>query len=85
MYQCPTCGGGVRFDIASQKLRCDHCQYTYEPESFSTHGAAEEENEFSTTRFLCPQCGAEIIGDDNTAAAFCSFCGASTILESRIS
>lgn len=85
MYQCPTCGGGVRFDIASQKLRCDHCQNTYEPESFSTHGAAEEENEFSTTRFLCPQCGAEIIGDDNTAAAFCSFCGASTILESRIS
>ncbi len=85
MYQCPTCGGGVRFDIASQKLLCDHCQNTYEPENFSTHGAAEEENEFSTTRFLCPQCGAEIIGDDNTAAAFCSFCGASTILEGRIS
>jgi len=55
------------------------------PEECSAYGGAEEETEFETTRFLCPQCGAEIISADNTAAAFCSFCGASTVLQSRIS
>lgn len=33
----------------------------------------------------CPNCGGEILSTDNTAANFCSFCGASTILTSRVS
>ncbi len=85
MYQCPNCGGGLRFDIASQKLVCDHCQTQMAPYDFKESGGAEEETEFEVTKFICPQCGAEIVSSDNTAAAFCSFCGASTILDSRIS
>lgn len=85
MYQCPNCGGGLRFDISSQKLLCDHCQTTMAPYDFRESGGAEEEKEFEATKFICPQCGAQIISSDNTAAAFCSFCGASTILDSRIS
>ena len=30
MIHCPTCGGGVRFDIKSQMLVCDHCDNSYE-------------------------------------------------------
>lgn len=37
------------------------------------------------TIFTCPQCGGELISEDTTAATFCSFCGASTILDSRVS
>ena len=37
------------------------------------------------TVFTCPQCGGELISDDNTAATFCNFCGGATILDSRIS
>lgn len=43
------------------------------------------EEEYEVTIFSCPQCGGEIMSDDITAATFCSFCGASTILDSRIS
>ena len=33
----------------------------------------------------CPNCGGEIISTDERAASFCSYCGASAVLQSRIS
>ena len=42
-------------------------------------------DEMKVTVFECPQCGATIYSADNSAAEFCSFCGASTILNTRIS
>lgn len=85
MYQCPNCGGGLRFDILSQQMKCDFCQTLADPLAFSSFKGAQEDTEFEVTKFLCNQCGAEIISQDNTAAAFCSFCGASTLLMSRLS
>lgn len=86
MYQCRNCGGGLRFDIASQQLKCDFCQSLFPASEFQEDlNGAQEENEFEVTKFICNQCGAEIISQDNTAASFCSFCGASTILSSRLS
>ncbi len=40
---------------------------------------------YKTTLFTCPQCGGELITEDDTVATFCSYCGGSTILDSRIS
>ena len=33
MYACPNCGGGLKFDIESQQLRCDYCSNTFDPYS----------------------------------------------------
>lgn len=85
MYQCPNCGGGLRFDIPTQTLMCDHCQNTLQPSSLEETTKTEEEQIYQVTKFSCPQCGAEIVSADDTAAAFCSFCGSSVILESRLS
>ena len=50
-----------------------------------TSSDGKEEDTYQVTIFTCPQCGGELLSvDENTAAAFCSFCGASTILSSRI-
>lgn len=35
--------------------------------------------------YHCPNCGAEIVADANTAATFCSFCGSPTLIEDRLS
>ena len=44
-----------------------------------------KDDTYKITVFTCPQCGGELASvDENTAATFCSFCGASTILHSRI-
>lgn len=85
MYDCPACGGNLKFDIASQMLACGYCNAQYDPYEITKNKDGEEQTDYEVTVFTCPQCGGEIYSTDNTAAGFCSFCGASTILTSRIS
>lgn len=84
MYQCKGCGGRLKFDIPSQQLKCEYCSTNYDPYSVEDGPAAGEREDYDVTIFTCPQCGGEIFSTDETAAGFCSFCGASTILESRL-
>ncbi len=42
MYECPSCGGDLRFDIPSQMLRCEHCESTFDPYSVERDQDAEE-------------------------------------------
>lgn len=86
MYECPNCGGNLKFDIPSQQLACGACDSHFSPYAFESKTSdAEESTFYETTVFTCPQCGGEITSTDVSAAEFCSFCGASTILFSRIS
>lgn len=85
MYDCPACGGNLKFDIPTQQLSCAFCNAFYDPYQITKDKDGEEQKDFEVTIFTCPQCGGEILSTDNTAAGFCSFCGASTILTSRIS
>lgn len=85
MYQCPNCGGRLIFDIPSQSMLCEHCNAHFNPYNLGEGSSAEESTEYDVTVFKCPQCGGEIMSTDNTVANFCSFCGAFTVLESRIS
>ena len=97
MIVCPSCGANLKFDPKSQRMLCDFCGSNFDPKEFDVKEDAEEqviqeENpdtpEFDTydvTIYTCPQCGGELMSvDQNTAAAFCSFCGASTILNARL-
>ena len=84
MIQCPNCGGILKFDIASQQMKCDSCSSLFNPYAFEMSGA-EESTEYDVTVFRCPQCGGEISSTDETAAGFCSYCGSSNVLESRLS
>ena len=85
MYECPNCGGNLKFDIPTQQLACAYCGTHLDPYAIQKETDAAEQNYFETTVYTCPQCAGEIISMDNEAASFCSFCGASTILSSRIS
>ncbi|MCR5624858.1 MAG: hypothetical protein K6G11_06385 [Lachnospiraceae bacterium] len=84
MYQCANCGGELRFDIASQKVKCSSCSSLFDPKTVLKTDDAEEDNFYDVTVFHCPQCGGEITATENTVADFCSFCGASTILSARM-
>lgn len=85
MYSCPNCAANLKFDISRQALFCEACETVLDPYSVVKEQDAEVQQYFEVTTFTCPQCGGEIISEDNEAAAFCSFCGGSTILDSRIS
>lgn len=85
MYECPNCGGNLKFHIPSQKLRCAHCESGFDPYAIHKETDTVDGDCFETNVFLCPQCGGEMIGDDNDVTSFCSYCGSANILSSRIS
>jgi len=89
MYQCSNCSANIKFDIASQRMLCDYCGHTMDPYEVEEKNDALEsviaDDEYEVTVFSCPQCGGELLCYDDTAATFCSYCGGSTILTSRIS
>lgn len=85
MYECPNCGGNLKFDIASQQMACGFCGTHIDPYELKKDTDAVEGQCFEATVFTCPQCGGELFSSDSDATSFCSFCGAATILSSRIS
>ncbi|MBQ8627472.1 MAG: hypothetical protein IJ419_15110 [Agathobacter sp.] len=85
MFACPNCGGNLKFDIPSQQLACEYCQTQADPYAFDDKAEGSfEKLDYEVTVFSCPQCGGEIVSTDTSAAEFCTFCGASTILHSRL-
>lgn len=71
MYECPNCGGNLRYDIPSKMMACASCDSKFDPYEVSErNGAQETEDEYEVTVFKCPQCGGEIYSTDNTAAGF---------------
>lgn len=85
MYACKNCGRNLRFDIEKQKLSCDACQSEFDPYEITKESDGIESETYDTQVFLCPQCGGEIRADINEATSYCLYCGASTVLSSRIS
>lgn len=80
-YGCPNCGSGLRYDIASRKMRCDQCggltdlgQLPPEP----------EEESLDVTEFHCPQCGAAVYSTDTEITGFCTFCGSDVVLTGKL-
>ncbi len=84
MFACPNCGAGLRFDIESQKLRCDYCDSSFDVEKYPYEKSAKESTLYDVTVFTCPACGGEIESTENEIIQFCPFCGASDVLSSRV-
>ena len=66
-------------------MTCEYCNTQADPYSYDDKDRELfEQKEYEATVFTCPQCGGEILSTDTSAAEFCTFCGASTILHSRL-
>lgn len=84
MYRCSKCGAGMRYDIASQHMKCDYCGYSCEVKDHPQQQEDAKRDEYEITVFSCPQCGGEIWSTSNEATEFCSYCGASVLLEGKL-
>lgn len=98
-YKCPACGGALEFDSATQMMKCPFCESTYTVEELSqvdnifdkeaTPDWDMANNEWSDGEtagmnvFTCNSCGGEIVGDENTAASECPFCGNQVVMSGR--
>ncbi len=94
-FKCPNCGGGLQFDPASQKYKCEYCLSVFTQEELERMQADKTENRSAadagggsdTTRpviYTCPSCGAEIVTDETTAATFCFYCHNPVVLQGRL-
>ena len=83
MYSCPGCGSQMTFDIMGQQLKCGRCDRTMSIEEADTREARQAGSTFAVDLLTCPTCGAEIRAMNTAQASFCSYCGASVMLERR--
>ena len=85
MLGCPGCGADLRYDINKGRLTCAYCGSDYSPEDKRlVQRTAGEEELIDAKVFTCPQCGGEMYTTDIDATAYCSYCGASNVLSSRL-
>ena len=89
-YKCPCCDGAITFDARLQKMKCPYCDTEFEMKTLAAYDDALHEDrddamvwESSTSEqlvegiraYVCNTCGGEILGDDQTAATACPYCG----------
>ena len=87
MIYCPNCGGGLRFEIESQMMACDHCDSRLDPAEldYRPKDDAKAAQMFDSFVYVCPSCGAELMTTDKTdAIGFCPFCGGASMLFDRV-
>jgi uncharacterized membrane protein YgcG/predicted RNA-binding Zn-ribbon protein involved in translation (DUF1610 family) len=86
MFSCSNCGAELRFDIQSGKLLCTHCGNQQDPATYETeHKVEENTDSYDVKVYTCPSCGGQIVSpSENEVATFCSFCGASHVLEGKM-
>lgn len=85
--KCPGCGAAIHFKPELGKFKCDYCDGEYTAEQLKDMEKINKE-QVDTTNYVnynCPDCGAEIITDENTAATFCVYCGNTSIIKNRLS
>ena len=91
--KCPSCGAAIHFKPELGKFKCDYCDSEYTAEQLKDMDKLKEEDVKENSKdsyssyvnYNCPDCGAEIITDENTAATFCVYCGNTSIIKNRLS
>lgn len=85
MLTCPGCGSNLTYDIDKGRLFCAYCHSVFEPADKRLRQKMASEQEMIDAKvFTCPQCGGEMYTTDVDATAYCSYCGASNVLQSRV-
>lgn len=99
-YKCPNCGGNVKFDIASQNMKCESCDsvftqeqlnqadgipdLSYAESSYEWEPYGESAELEGANSYSCKSCGAQIIADETTAASVCPYCSSPVIMTGKV-
>lgn len=100
-YKCPCCDGAIAFDSGIQKMKCPFCDTEFEMDTLAAYDSelknetaddlqwktsdATPWQEDGIRSYVCKSCGGEIIGDENTAATACPYCGNPVVMMEQFS
>lgn len=90
-FNCPQCGGRLRFDPTNQDLRCDSCGFKQAVESTPAPGPDMVLDYSLPTRqgqnwavaerlFTCQQCGGRTVLPPGQTSSTCPFCGSAALV-----
>lgn len=89
-HKCRECNAELNFDPKSQMWICEYCGSSYDLNALKE---SEKQNvvkkktlkkDSSYNGYHCPDCGAEIVMDDNTSVTECVYCGNTAIITERL-
>ena len=91
--KCPSCNAPLKYNPTYNKWKCEYCDSEFTLEDLKKYNnASSEKNNQSKDgddviydSYRCPDCGAEIVADENTSATFCIYCGNTAIIKSKLS
>lgn len=99
-FKCPSCGAALAWDSGQQKMKCDHCDNTFDVEALKEYADEREEQpveeyawepyeasgELSGLKsYICNSCGGVITGEETTAATHCPYCDSPVVLDNNVS
>ena len=90
-HKCKACKAVLKFNPTKQKWVCEYCGTQYSLEDLEQN--KKEKNVSNSAKsvvngnykeYHCPDCGAEIVMDENTSATACVYCGNTAIISDRL-
>lgn len=85
--RCPHCNAPIHFNAKVGKMKCEYCDSEFDAKEVKKEtgsDASEVVDETKYVTYLCQDCGAEIIADEQTSATFCLYCGNTAILRNKL-
>ena len=92
-YNCPNCGAELYFNADKQKMCCKFCFSEYTDKeikaakaknSVARRADRSDDSCVHMDEYVCPNCGAEVIADENTAAGICAYCHSPVVFKGRL-
>lgn len=91
-HKCPACNAELKFNPTTQSWVCGYCGSNYKLEDLKADESKNKNADVNRKKsanisyrgYNCPDCGAEIIMDENTSATECIYCGNTAIITERL-
>ncbi len=96
-HTCPNCDAPLKFNPHGQNWICEYCKGSFTKEQIeaaetkkghvleeTTEPVKMTQNAEGMDVYSCPNCGAQIVADENTTATFCVYCKSTAILKNKL-
>ncbi len=96
-HKCPNCTAPLKFNPHGQNWVCEYCGSAFTKKEIDlyeskkghvlkeeTEAVKMEKDEHGMDIYTCPNCGAQIVADEQTTATFCVYCKNTAILKNKL-
>lgn len=85
-FRCMNCNGHMVFDVALQKMKCEHCDSVCDPSDFVLRDTSPEAGgkayvtDGGMALFTCQNCAATLEATEDSMIGICPYCGGQSMV-----